>query len=179
MSLDNKQKKVLAGMLVGACTALIIVVIGSWLNPFKFATDMPVIDRIRIAVQSLALPALCLVVAIGRIAKYRFYSKADIDGGMNPNSPALTMRQSLLQNTLEQFTLAVLAYLLWSVTMPAYWLSVLPLAGIGFAIGRVLFFIGYRHGAPARAIGFTLAFYTSSLMLFTASITMLYQILTS
>ncbi|WP_242482515.1 MAPEG family protein [Thiocystis violacea] len=73
--------------------------------------------------------------------------------------------QTLLQNTLEQFSIALIAYLSWAVAMPAAWMSVIPLAAMTFAIGRILFFAGYKKGAPSRALGFTLTFYPSVLML--------------
>lgn len=78
--------------------------------------------------------------------------------------------QSLLQNTLEQSVLAIVAYCAWAVVMPTVWLSVVPLAAIAFAVGRVMFFVGYKDGAPSRAIGFTLAFYTSAAMLVSAAV---------
>lgn len=179
MSLDDKQKKVLAGMLIGALVAISTVVLSAWFNPLSYNINMSHAERLSIGIQSLTLPALCLMVAIGRIARYRFFSPSDIDGSITDSSQTLRLLQSLLQNTLEQFVLAIAAYLLWSVTMPISWLSVPALAGVLFAIGRVLFFMGYRHGAPARAVGFTLAFYTSVLMLATVAITLLYRLLLS
>jgi len=75
------------------------------------------------------------------------------------------MLQSLLQNTLEQTVIAIMVYMAWAVTMPAEWSSVVPMAAILFAVGRVLFFSGYEKGAPSRALGFALGFYSSVGML--------------
>ena len=73
--------------------------------------------------------------------------------------------QSLLQNTLEQSVLALLIYLAWAAVMPSAWLSVVPLAAVSFALGRLLFLAGYASGAPSRALGFTMTFYPSIAML--------------
>ena len=175
----TNKKKVLAGILIGALVAISKVVLGAWFNPLSYNADMSHAERLSIGIQSLTLPALCLMVAIGRIAKYRFFSPSDIHGSITDSSQTLRLLQSLLQNTLEQFVLAIAAYLLWSVTMPNTWRSVPLLAGILFAIGRVLFFMDYRHGAPARTVGFTLAFYTSFLMLALVASTLLYRLLLS
>jgi hypothetical protein len=61
--------------------------------------------------------------------------------------------QTLLQNTLEQSLIALLVYLGWALTMPATWLSVVPVAAMAFAIGRILFFLGYEKGAPSPSPG--------------------------
>jgi uncharacterized membrane protein YecN with MAPEG domain len=49
--------------------------------------------------------------------------------------------------------------------MPVSWISAIPAATILFLCGRVLFLRGYRGGAPARAVGFTLTYYPTVLML--------------
>ncbi|GAB3672198.1 hypothetical protein GCM10028792_05840 [Salinisphaera aquimarina] len=154
------------GMLVGAACALAIVIVGAWLNPFSFQSEMGSAERLGIAIKASVLPAIFLAASVGRLAKHRFFTPEDIDGGgLTRGTERAMLLQSLLQNTLEQFALAVVAYCAWAVVMPATWLSVVPLAAVAFAVGRVMFFSGYEHGAPSRAIGFTLSFYPSVLML--------------
>ena len=110
--------------------------------------------------------AVLVAASIGRLAKHRFFTAADIDGGgMSEGSERARVLQSLLQNTLEQALLAVLVWGGWALLAPASWLSVVPLAALSFALGRVLFFAGYAQGAPARALGFTLSFYPTMAML--------------
>ncbi|WP_235860174.1 MAPEG family protein [Photobacterium aquimaris] len=74
------------------------------------------------------------------------------------------MLQSLLQNTLEQLVITYGVYTAWCLLMPVAWLSAVPLCSILFAVGRILFFKGYRQGAPARAFGFALTFYSTVLL---------------
>ena len=49
--------------------------------------------------------------------------------------------------------------------MPATFMSTVPLAALAFGLGRVLFFVGYNKGASSRAIGLTLSFYPTMVML--------------
>jgi uncharacterized membrane protein YecN with MAPEG domain len=103
-----------------------------------------------------------LFFTIGRLAKHRFFTPEDIDGGgFSDDSEQARSLQSLLQNTLEQFCIASSVYLAWAVVMPGQTLSVVPLSAIAFCVGRVLFFAGIKGGAPSRALGFALTFYPS------------------
>lgn len=166
MALNIKQKGVLRGMAVGVVIAITLIVVGIVVNPFAYSPGLDLGSRIAVAIQWSLLPAICLAVSVGRLAKHRFFTPEDIDGSSaTEGTQHAKVLQSLIQNTLEQSLLAALIYLAWSVMMPANWLSVVPLAAIAFAVGRVLFFVGYGKGAPSRAIGFTLAFYPSVGML--------------
>lgn len=176
MALSDKQTGVLNGMLIGAACAVAIVVLGGWLNPFSFQADLGGFERLGVAIKASVLPAFFLAVSIGRLAKHRFFTPEDIDGGgLTNGTDRAKLLQSLLQNTLEQCALAVVTYAAWAIVMPSTWLSVVPLAAIAFAAGRVLFFFGYDRGAPSRAIGFTLAFYPSALMLLGVVFAVLFQ----
>jgi hypothetical protein len=112
--------------------------------------------------------SLWLLIGVALLARHRFFSPADIDGGgLAEGTPTAKLLQSLIQNTLEQVVLAMPAYGAW------LWLApegrrglVIVCAGL-FGVGRLLFFLGYMYGAPARALGFTLTFYpTVGLYLF-------------
>lgn len=168
MRLDDKQVSVLKGMALGMAIALGIVVLGSYLNPFGYqeppAPDS--ISRLNVVATSCIIPALFLAVAIGRLARHRFFTPEDIDSGSSSgDSEEAQILQSLLQNTLEQTLLASMVYCAWAFVMPATWLSTVPIAAMAFGLGRILFFAGYQKGAPARALGFTLSFYPSIIML--------------
>jgi uncharacterized membrane protein YecN with MAPEG domain len=60
--------------------------------------------------------------------------------------------------------LAVGAHLIVVATFGTSTAIVAALAGL-FAVGRLLFWIGYRYGAKWRAFGFALTFYPSVLAL--------------
>jgi len=105
-------------------------------------SSLGIAGRLALAVQFLLLPAVFLVLSIGRLAKHRFFTPEDIDGGgFSDDSEQARSLQSLLQNTLEQFCIAASIYLAWAVVMPGWALSVIPLSAIAFSVGRVLFLL--------------------------------------
>ena len=166
MALTAKQSGVLHRMLVGLLLALAIVIgSGTW-NPMGFPAGMSPVDRLMVAAQCALVPGLFMIIAVARMARQRFFSPEDIDGGVTAtDTPRAQLLQTLLQNTLEQSLIALLVYLGWALTMPATWLSVVPVAALAFAIGRILFFLGYEKGAPSRALGFAMTFYPSVVMM--------------
>ena len=153
-------------MLIGFVSALAVIILGVRLNPLDFDTSVEIIERLRVVTASMVLVCVFLVFSIGRRARHRFFTPDDIDGaGLTEGTVKAKLLQALLQNTLEQTMLAILVYSGWALLMPGTWLSVIPLAALSFAIGRILFFFGYTRGAPSRATGFALTFYPSALML--------------
>ena len=112
------------------------------------------------------LLVLWLAASIASLARHRFLTPADIDGGgLSDGTPTAKVLQSVLQNTLEQVVLALSVHLIWAATMPWGWQAAIPAAAILFFLGRALFWRGYARGAPARALGFALTFYPSVAML--------------
>lgn len=166
MPLSTKQRGVVRGVLsaalvtVAAFTVVIAWPPSSLLPAADFAARMAFVVHVDLAV------AACLAVTIGALARHRFFTPEDIDGGglTNATGDARTL-QAVIQNTLEQSVLAVLAHLAWAATVPRGWMAVVPVATVLFVLGRVLFWRGYAHGAPSRAIGFGLTFYPSVLMI--------------
>ena len=165
MRLTKKQNGVLKGMGLGMSIALSIVCLGSYLNPFGYQESISLSSQLNVLASSLLVPAFFLAIAIGRLAKHRFFTPEDIDGGgLSVGSKQARVLQSLLQNTVEQTLLASLVYCAWLAVMPATFLSTVPIAALAFGLGRILFFTGYHKGAPSRAIGFTLSFYPALVM---------------
>jgi hypothetical protein len=143
------------------------VIVGAILaGPTVLPPEATMGDRIAFALGADAFVALWLAISIGLLAKHRFFTPEDIDGGgLTHGTETASILQSTLQNTLEQTVLAALAHLAWAILMPVSWMPAIPAAVILFLCGRVLFVRGYRGGAPSRALGFALTFYPSVLML--------------
>jgi len=166
MKLSDKQVGVVKGMLTAMALTIFVITIAVVFDPFSFAGINGVERRLAVLGFSLILPTLVLIISIGRLARHRFFSPEDIDGSaLSSGTKRATLLQCLLQNTLEQFIITVVVYLIWALTMPVAWLSVLPLNALLFAIGRFTFFAGYENGAPARAFGFALTFYPTVLLM--------------
>jgi hypothetical protein len=164
-ALTVKQRGVLRGMVIGAAITLVVIPGAILAGPIMLSPTATVGRRIAFALRADAFIALWLAISIGLLARHRFFTPHDIDGGgLTQGTPRANILQAALQNTLEQTVLAVLTHLGWAVFMPATWMSAIPAAVMLFLCGRVLFVRGYRGGAPSRAVGFTLTFYPSVLM---------------
>ena len=166
MALTDKQRGVLKGMSIGAATSLIAIIGAIVMEPAVLAPDATAADRLAFALCADTFIALWLGISIGLLARHRFFTPEDIDGGgLTRGSETANVMQATLQNTLEQTVLAVLVHLAWATLMPVSWIVAIPAAVILFVSGRVLFVRGYRGGASSRAFGFALTFYPSVLML--------------
>jgi hypothetical protein len=107
-----------------------------------------------------ALLVVTLAVNIALLARHRFFTPEDIDGGgLTEGTPRAQVLQSTLQNTLEQMVLAFAVHMVWAAAMPLEWQGAIPAAAVLFFVGRILFWRGYARGAPAPALGFALTFY--------------------
>ncbi|MBA3696191.1 MAG: MAPEG family protein [Methylotenera sp.] len=145
-------------MAVGLVISLLVVCFGSALF-IRFDTS------VRIS-SSLLLPVTALCVAIARLAKQRFFTPADIDGSaLTSGTDRAKLLQALLQNTLEQLTLAIPVYLAALFSSSNNLQAAVPVCAFTFLLGRILFFTTYQRGAGARALGFALTFYPTVLLL--------------
>jgi hypothetical protein len=117
-------------------------------------------DRLPLWLACAAFVAFWLLVSVGRLAGHRFFTPADIEGGgLSEGTPQARLLQSLIQNTLEQALLAIVAYGAWLWLGPPERHGLVIVFAAYFAVGRLLFFAGYSRGAPWRALGFTMTFY--------------------
>lgn len=170
MMLTEKQRGVLLGMMLGLACSLLALALAIATAPSAFLPrDDSTASAIAHALRWDLLPVLWLAANIAMLARHRFFTPADIDGGgLSDGTPTAKVLQAVLQNSLEQAVLAISAHLIWAATMPARWLAAIPAAAILFFIGRVMFWRGYARGAPARALGFALTFYPTIALLVVA-----------
>lgn len=174
MGLTLKQKGVAQGMATGFILSLLLVVLGFTVNPFGISAELLPEQRLGIFAYAISLPVLTLIICVGRLAKHRFFTPEDIDGsGLTSGSEEAKLLQSLLQNTLEQFCIALGVYAMACFLLPAESLSAVLLCSFAFAVGRISFIRGYSKGAPSRAVGFTLCFYSSAILWITTIVTSL------
>ena len=149
----TKRRRILVGMAAGAIWS-VAVVIGPSFGPQPF---LP----LNLALIYAFLPAgLFLMLVIGRLAQRRFFDDALLDGAAPVPGSGAEIDQRVLTNTVEQY---VLALLLWPFA--ASWLGGVTavVMGIGFAIARLAFWIGYHVSPPLRAFGFAASFYPTVL----------------
>ena len=165
-TLSSAQRGVAKGMALAALTTVAGFSLAHWGMPTITLVEDSLRGRLSLLATALMLPGLTLMLCIGRLAKHRFFTPADIDGGaLTEGTVTARLLQSLLQNTLEQVMLALIAYFAATLLLPFNFLSLIPAAALMFFVGRVLFFRGYTQGAPSRAYGFALTFYSTVLLM--------------
>jgi len=153
-------------MLAGVVITLLALGISILAPPAAWLPEPDVSAALKQALKWDVLLVVTLAVNIALLARHRFFTPEDIDGGgLTEGTPRAQVLQSTLQNTLEQVVLAFAAHLVWAGAMPREWQVAIPAAAMLFVVGRVLFWRGYARGAPARALGFALTFYPTLAML--------------
>ena len=137
MALTVKQRGVLKGISIGA--AITVAAIGGAIlaGPVVLSPEATVGERLSIALWADVFIALWLGISIALLARHRFFTPEDIDGGgLTRGSETASVLQATLQNTLEQTVLAVLVHLTWATLMPVSWVSAIPAAVVLFQRAR-------------------------------------------
>ena len=162
MAWSQQQSGVLRGMATGAVATFLSLTWAIRANPFGLADQAPLAQRLTLGLAADLGLALWLAGSIGLMARQRFVSTVDLVGsGLSVASQRARILQALLQNNLEQISLAVFVHLLWIVLMPPSSLAAVPMAAALCLLGRLCFSWGYGKGAAARSLGFALSFYSS------------------
>lgn len=165
--LGAKQRGVLRGMATGASVTVAALGLAIVASPQALMPDDGLAAALAHALRWDLLIAGWLAVNVGVLARHRFVTPEDIDGGaVMEGTPRARGLQAMLTNTLEQSVLAVAVHGGWAVTMPRSWQAAVPVGATLFLVGRLLFWRGWARGAPARAVGFSLTYYPSVTMLF-------------
>ena len=147
----QKRPMILIGMAAGLVWAVAMLWTGRQI-PVPMAMMQPTLMGAAFG------PGVVLVLMIGRLAQRRFFDDDTIDG--QPLTGGAAIDAKVLQNTVEQVVLALCIWPLVGFFLGAG--TVLAL-GIGFAVARVAFWIGYHMAPPLRAFGFAATFYPTVL----------------
>lgn len=165
MALDDTQRGIRRNILAGGALTLAALLGAVVWQPALLMGPAALAERFAATLRWDGLVLACLILAIGNLARHRFFTPADIHGsGLTSATDRARVLQAVLQNTLEQTVIAVLAHLLWTAATPAGWWAAVPAAVLLFVIGRIAFAVGYAGGAVARAFGFALTFYPTVLL---------------
>jgi len=121
-------------------------------------------SRLAYAVQANLFAALPLLFAIGAVGNNRAFSDA-IDPTLHREDQATEINGRVVQNTLEQFVLFLVATTGLSVTLPEGQMRLIPAAAIVFVAARLAFWIGYRIHPLYRAFGMAATIYLNIGML--------------
>lgn len=154
-----KRRNIMIGMGLGALWGVALV----WLGTTK--VNIPIFSYTWILALSFLFPGLVLAALIGRLAQRRFFDENIIDGEPFAPGSGADIDARVLQNTVE---LLLLALALWPVTghlLAVDGPGVVLCLGVGFAIARIAFWMGYHISPPLRAFGFAASFYPTLLAL--------------
>jgi hypothetical protein len=166
MSLDQTQEGVARGMAIAVVVAIGVFASVYLLHWPDLSEHADITSRLKLTAFACLVPTTMLLLCIARLAKHRFSTPQDIGGsGLTNGTERARLLQSLLQNTLEQTAIALPIYFAAALIFSVKLLPLLIAAAFLFAIGRLLFFQGYASGAPSRAVGFGLTFYSSLVLL--------------
>lgn len=160
MALSTDQRGIVRAAAAALfLAALVLAALRLWLpgSIVGVKGDPDLAERVAFALRwDLALFAW-LAVCIRAVSSGRFRSPADIKGSAyGPPSAGLAVKIAVLQNTLEQTVMAVGAHLALATALRGGELVIVPALVFLFLLGRALFVLGYRRGAPARAFGMAL-----------------------
>ena len=82
MTLTVKQRGVLKGIIAGALITLIVIVGAILVSPNgAVAPEASPGERLAFAIRADAFIALWLAISVGLLARHRFFTPEDIDGG--------------------------------------------------------------------------------------------------
>ncbi|GGH30538.1 MAPEG family protein [Cribrihabitans marinus] len=149
----SKRATVLAGMAGSALWAVALV----WLPQ---RAELPFIPAPVALPLAFLAPGLVMVAMIGRLAQRRFFDDEIIDGARFAPGSGAEIDQRVLTNTVEQL---VLAAVLWPFVANSLGGAVVIALGLGLALMRVLFWVGYHLSPPLRGLGFAGSFYPTIL----------------
>ncbi|MGB1389013.1 MAG: MAPEG family protein [Paracoccaceae bacterium] len=145
----GKRALIFGGMVLGLVWALAIVWVPQQL-------DLPFIPAPVALPGALVAPGVVMLLLIGRLAQRRFFDDDLIDGLPPAPATGASVDQRVLANTVEQI---VLALAIWPFVANSLGGAVVLALGFGFAVARVLFWIGYHISPPLRSLGFAATFY--------------------
>ena len=149
--MTKDQKTVAAGAASGVGTMIV-----SMLAIYRFWPANPglgdVASRLAYTLQADAFAVVPLLVGIVVVSNGRFFSDA-IDPTLHKESPGMQIDGRVLDNTLQQYVLFLVATLALAVNLTADQMRVIPAAAIVFVAARAAFWIGYRIHPLYRAFG--------------------------
>ena len=149
--MTRDQKTVAVGAASGVAAMLIAVAgIYRYWPADPSLTDTA--SRIGLALKADAFAALPLMVGVVTVGNNRFLSEA-IDPTLQKENHATQINGRVVENTLQQFVLFVVATLALGATLSADTMRIVPAATIVFVVARIAFWIGYRIQPLYRAFG--------------------------
>lgn len=170
MSPDQKT------VAIGAASGIVTMLLATW----GLSEVMPALadgadpgERLAFAAKWIALAAAPLFFAVVAVGNARFKSEA-IDPTLGKESRAMTVNGRVVDNSVQQYLLFVVAVLAVAASATGPELSLVAGAAITFLAMRFAFWIGYRIHPLYRAFGMAGTSYLN-VLLFGAAIWMAWR----
>lgn len=144
-----KRALILAGMVLGAVWAAAFVLL-------PLQQDLPFVPPALALPLAFLIPGGVMALMVASLAARRFFDADLIDGQPAQENSAAAIDQRVLTNTVEQMVLALLVWPFIGFSLGG--VSIIAL-GIGMAVARLLFWLGYHLWSPLRAFGFAASFF--------------------
>lgn len=154
------RRKILRQIFRALVTIAVICAIGYYIFPTTSNQFKTVGDKLAYTLRWQCFSLSTLLFGIIVVANKRFFTRA-IDPLKGGADDMLIVESRYLQNTLEQLVVSVTGQLILSTYLTDNLTRVIPILVVLFVIGRVLFWIGYHHGALNRGWGFAMTFHPS------------------
>jgi predicted nicotinamide N-methyase len=110
------------------------------------------ISRLAYVLQANAFAVIPLLLGIITVGNDRFVSEA-IDPTLQKEDLATQINGRVVENTLQQSVLFLVATTALSVNLTSTQMRIIPAAAIVFVVARIAFWIGYRIHPLYRAFG--------------------------
>lgn len=155
--MTRDQKIVAAGAASGVATMVIATACLYRLWPASAGlTDVG--SRLAYALMADAFAAVPLFAGVITVGNNRFQSEA-IDPTLQKEDRATVINGRVLENTVQQYVLLLIATLALSVNLTPGQMRLIPAAVSVFVVARFAFWIGYRIEPVYRAFGMAATMY--------------------
>ena len=149
MTLDQKIVGVGAASGVAGMIAAVVCVYQLWPSSTGL---VDISSRLAYTLQANAFAVIPLLAGIIAVGNNRFLSEA-IDPTLRKEDEVTQINGRVVENTLQQFVLFLIATTALSVNLTAAQMRIIPSATIVFVAARLAFWVGYRIHPLYRAFG--------------------------
>ena len=156
MSPEENNRVVKKGMVLGVALSFCLSVLLYIVLP-KFSQEVILLERIRIGLESLVFPAALFLFMIFRVGAQRFGNPSENPLETLANNEGMQVDLRVLSNTHEQIILFAINALALSILLPYQYLSLVPIYSGFFVVGRMFFWMAYKHNVLWRAPGFAMS----------------------
>ena len=148
----TRDQKIVGIGAASGVTAMIVAMAGIYQLWPSSPSLVDISSRLAYVLQANAFAVIPLLTAIMVVGNNRFLSEA-IDPTLQKENAATQINGRVVENTLQQFVLFLVATTALSVNLTVAQMRIIPAAAIVFVAARAAFWVGYRIHPLYRAFG--------------------------